>query len=198
MNDLEQVSVGENADFILVASTLLLIKSKSLLPTLDLTDDEEQDIHDLEFRLKLYKKIKELSVHVESSFGSQVMFEKEGGYDDMVIFSPGSDVTTQNLIDSIQELVSSLPKKEKKPEIRVRKVITLEIMINNLIKRVKSNMSTTFKEFTSEHKTERVNVIVGFLAMLELVKQGTIAVTQEERYGEIRMESDNVDTPHYM
>src|SRR3989344_9116880 len=44
--------MGQAADFILVASTLVLIKSKSLLPTLDLSKEEQGDIADLERRLK--------------------------------------------------------------------------------------------------------------------------------------------------
>src|ERR1035437_2753511 len=62
------VSMGESAHFILVASTLLLIKSKSLLPDLNLTDEEQGDISDLERRLKMYKCIKEASVHVRRLF----------------------------------------------------------------------------------------------------------------------------------
>ncbi len=53
--------LGLSANFILVASTLLLIKSKSLLPTLNLTSEEEANIEDLETRLKEYQRIKELS-----------------------------------------------------------------------------------------------------------------------------------------
>src|SRR3954469_6101774 len=66
----ENLPMGESAHFILVASTLLLIKSKSLLPELALTDDEQGDIRDLETRLKIYKRIKDASKHVEKMFGT--------------------------------------------------------------------------------------------------------------------------------
>ncbi|MDE2172553.1 MAG: segregation/condensation protein A, partial [Patescibacteria group bacterium] len=55
----ENMPMGESAHFILVASTLLLIKSKSLLPELALSVEEQGDIRDLETRLKIYKRIKE-------------------------------------------------------------------------------------------------------------------------------------------
>src|SRR3989344_8736955 len=48
-------SPAEIASFVLVASTLILIKSKSLLPNLNLTEEEEGDIKNLEERLRLYK-----------------------------------------------------------------------------------------------------------------------------------------------
>ncbi len=46
------------ADFVAVASRLILIKSKSLLPELNLTGEEEAEIHDLEYRLKLYQGLR--------------------------------------------------------------------------------------------------------------------------------------------
>jgi len=48
--------VGDRAEFIVVASTLLLIKSRSLLPNLALSEEEEQNISDLEERLKTLSK----------------------------------------------------------------------------------------------------------------------------------------------
>src|SRR5437868_2863344 len=53
----EQFPLEESAEFIVVASTLMLIKSRSLLPSLPLTDDETASIEDLEARLKLYAKV---------------------------------------------------------------------------------------------------------------------------------------------
>ena len=60
----EDMPVSESANFILVASTLTLIKSKSLLPILDLTEEEQSDIDDLENRLKEYRKYKSLSEQI--------------------------------------------------------------------------------------------------------------------------------------
>src|SRR3989338_2091690 len=46
------------ADFVVIASRLLLIKSKAILPSLELTEEEETDIKDLEQRLRIYKEFK--------------------------------------------------------------------------------------------------------------------------------------------
>ena len=69
--------MGESAHFILVASTLLLIKSKSLLPGLNLTEEEKGDIHDLETRLKIYQRIKEAGKHVQELFGGDMIFPQQ-------------------------------------------------------------------------------------------------------------------------
>jgi len=56
LEKLEKFSIATSADFILTASILMLIKSKSLLPELDLTQEETQSIEDLERRLKRVSK----------------------------------------------------------------------------------------------------------------------------------------------
>ena len=61
--------MAEVAQFILIASTLLLIKSKSLLPTLTLTDEEERSVSDLELRLKIYQRLKIASETISKNFG---------------------------------------------------------------------------------------------------------------------------------
>ena len=55
---LENFPIADSAHFILIASTLVLIKSKSLLPTLTLSEEEEHSIDDLQARLREYQKYK--------------------------------------------------------------------------------------------------------------------------------------------
>src|SRR3989344_1726839 len=61
VNTMPHLPVGETAEFISLAATLLLIKSRSLLPNLQLSDDESRDIKELEYRLALYQLVKEAS-----------------------------------------------------------------------------------------------------------------------------------------
>ncbi len=61
LKQFEKMPVDFVSNFLIVASTLILIKSKSLLPSLDLSEEEKTDVRDLELKLKIYKKIKELS-----------------------------------------------------------------------------------------------------------------------------------------
>lgn len=188
-----------SAHFILIASTLLLIKSKSLLPTLELTEEESQSIEDLEKRLKEYQRIKELAVHVQKLFGVAPIYWKNPTKREP-IFAPDASMTMDNLYESMKSVLLHLPqKKEKLPEAVVRQVISLEDMIEKLTDRVTSGLRMTFKEFSSEHKAEKVNVIVSFLAMLELVKNGLLKVDQQGTFDDIHMETEGqVGTPRYM
>src|SRR5262245_24863161 len=58
----KDVDPGVLADFVVVAARLLVIKSKVLLPGLELTEEEKVDIADLENRLKIYQEFKLASV----------------------------------------------------------------------------------------------------------------------------------------
>lgn len=179
--------------FILVAATLILIKSKSLLPNLSLTEDEEEKITDLETRLKLFKIIKTASVDIKNNFGVNIIFTPLERIWSEPIFSPDPLITVSNINSSILNVINSLPKKtEELPEIEVKRIINIDEVINNLTDRIQTAMNFSFREFTkssgSENKEEaRVHVIVSFLAMLELVREGIIDVIQNTSFGDIQI-----------
>ncbi len=189
----EEFPIGESAEFIVVASTLMLIKSKSLLPMIDLSPEEEESIHDLENRLILYQRAKELSLFIKSLYGKKIIFDKNPSKNQLVVFSPDSKTDPKNLLAALENLFESLPKKDVLPKVSVKKVISLEEMIERLIARVSTASKINFKDF---HGTKgkldyekKVSIIVGFLAMLELVKRGVIRVTQKQG-GDIEMETE--------
>jgi len=193
----EEFPMADSADFILVASTLLLIKSKSLLPNLDLTPEEQGSIEDLENRLASYKKYKELAIGIQKMFGNFLYFANESK-EMRVIFSPTRDITLESLKNALRDALKNIPKKvEALPKITVDKIISLEDMIGKLTERIKTSLHTSFKDFSGMGKVEKVNVIVSFLAMLELVKQGSVRVNQENHFDDISIESENTGVPIY-
>lgn len=193
----EHMPMGESAHFILIASTLLLIKSKSLLPELSLTEEEKGDIQDLEMRLKIFKRIKDASIHVQKLFGAEMIFTQSATRSMQPVFAPAPEFTLEKALYSLKDLINRLPKKENLPKHVVQKVISLEDMIGTLTTRITSSLRMSFKQFTGEHKGEKVNVIVSFLAMLELVKDGVLHVTQERDFDDIQMETKEVGVPRY-
>ena len=196
IQNFEKLPMGESAQFILIASTLLLIKSKSLLPTLQLTEEEEEGIHDLETRLKIYKRIKEASENVKNLFGEHIIFKQSKEKPVEPVFLPHEGMNLLSLVQAIKDIIKSLPKKEIMPKAVVRKVVSLEEMIDNLTKHITAGLKMKFSDFAKGQK-ERVNVIVSFLAMLELVKQGIIYVNQEQDRGDIHMETKDIGVPRY-
>ncbi len=197
VHNLGEFPVADSAQFVLIASTLLLIKSKSLLPTLDLTTEEQASIDDLNRRLRIYERMRALAAGLKPLFGANVLFARGERKLDPV-FSPDADMTLANLFAAANRVLANLPKKEFLPKVVVDKVISLEEMISNLTKRVAESLRMSFREFTgSSNQAKKVDVIVSFLAMLELVKQGIINVTQERHFDDIVMETEQVDVPKY-
>lgn len=194
---LNEYPMRQTAHFILLASTLLLIKSKSLLPSLALTQEEQHDIEDLEERLRQYKRIKELSRHVEEMWGKAPLYMSCERAEDTPVFSPGKGITLASLHGAIQGVLSDLPSFVKAPEAVVKQVVSMDEMIGRLSERITKTMRMSFREFSSADKAAKVEVIVGFLALLEMVKRGLLSAEQDAAFADIHMQSERVGTPDY-
>lgn len=188
--------IAESAQFAYVAATLLLIKSKALLPELSLSKEEEESMEDLERRLKLLQRFRELSRHVRARFGETPLFLPCERTTEPV-FAPPKGLSLKVLHDAALAVLAAIPKAEVLAKIAVKKIISLEEMIENLKERITSTLRMSFHEFSRAHKAERVHIIIGFLALLELVKNGLIQATQEEPHGDIVMETSTIEVPRY-
>lgn len=189
--------LSKAAHFILVASTLVLLKSKSLLPTLELSLSEEESIEELEARLALFKQFRNMGEVLRVEFGKNRLYFREQKLDEAPVFSPSDSLSLSGLSSSLDSLITSLPKEEKLPEKVVQKVVSLEAMVERLTSRINNELSASFKDFSGLGKEEKINVVVSFLAVLELVKQGILAVEQQAQFGDIHMEQKEVSTPAY-
>ena len=200
IRDLESFPLAGAAHFVLVASTLLLIKSKSLLPMLELSIEEQEDIDELERRLKLHKQYKELAEHVSKQFGKQMLFSTQSNLSYDPLFTPDESATTKSLHEAVQGLIAAFPQPKTLSKVVVDKVMSLEEMITRMTDRVQSALKLKFSESVEKGGTEReqkLNVVISFLAMLELVKQGAVLVNQEAAFADIDIESQSVTTPNY-
>jgi len=190
--------IADVSYFILIAATLILIKSKSLLPNLELTEDEHEKITDLEQRLKLYQIIKNASIEVKNNFGTKIIFMPTERIWSEPLFSPDSLITVSNIALSIKDVLNHLPKKaEKLPEVEVKKIINIDEIINSLTDRIQNAINFSFKEFTQSQGAQnqeeaKVHIIVSFLAMLELVREGIIDVIQNNSFGDIEINKQEI------
>jgi len=187
-----QFPFPEIADFILIASTLLLIKSKSLLPILELSEEEEGSMEELERRLKEYKKIKELSMYVKDIFGKKIIFMRAGRFIEP-IFSPSMEINLQSLFNSAGGVLASFPIPEKLVRTTVKKVISLEEAIEQMIERISKSIKLSFQDLSQGNKEKnKTSIIVSFLALLELVKRGLVETDQQEHFGDIEISNNRL------
>ncbi|MBI1998992.1 MAG: segregation/condensation protein A [Parcubacteria group bacterium] len=193
------------AQFLVVASTLVLIKSRSLLPSLVLSEEEQASIDDLEGRLALLKRARELTAIVGARFGETPLFYRDAEYRGTPVFSPHADIKKLTILSVIRELIKNLPRRESIPQVIVRKVVSMEEMMNDLTERIRDALSISFRDFASAgggsssggNGGDKTKIVIGFLAILELVKRGIISVRQNERFEDIEIEGMEVGVPRY-
>lgn len=186
----------ETTNFIQIAATLLLIKSKSLIPDLALSEEESADVEDLKRRLAAYEKVREAARELARIFGRRVMVPAGERVPD-VVFAPARDLSVAALAEAMARVLAARETVEELPEARVKPLVTIEEMMDQLARRVQSAMTLSFKDFAGSAK-EKIEVIVSFLALLELVKQGAVAAEQFDAYGDIRIShTASAAVPHY-
>jgi len=194
---MQEVPLKDVANFVFIASTLVLIKSKSLLPQLDLSREEEGDIELLKQRLIIFQRMKELSIGIQEMYGKKVIREREAPKNVFVTFSPGRDVLMQNILAAAQNVLLHLPKNEPLPKAILRTKITLEEAMGKLVKRIDSHLKMSFKRYSGIGKEAKASVIVSFLAVLELIKRGAIGAVQDENFSDFEIETRKIGVPRY-
>lgn len=175
------------ADFLAIASRLILIKSRSLLPTLKFTEEEEVEIKDLAKQLEEYKKFKEASLKIgKLAETGRLIYSREGYWGIKSVFYPPENINIFDLKKYFQEILANIPIVEKLEEEYVSEVITLEERINDLQNSLRQRAESSFSDITSNAK-DKIEVIISFLAMLEMVKQRIVDVEQGELFKEIKL-----------
>jgi segregation and condensation protein A len=185
----KSVTLDNLAEFLSVASKLILIKSKSLLPVLELTDEEEKEIEDLETQLRDYRRFKEAARKIEKiELAGRSSFSRDNFIGIEIFFSPPENINVFDLKKYFLKVLSEIPVKEILEEEIVRDVITLEEKIKHLEQVMRERLETSFSELVSQSQ-DKIEVIISFLAMLELVKQRIINVEQDSLFQEIRLKT---------
>lgn len=185
LKKLPQLPRAQIASFLVAAAALILIKSKSLLPSLELTEEEEESIEDLKKRLELYKKIRRLSFHINSLYGKNIVYKREAFAGVKIGFVEPKGLKISALCAALKNLIRTFPAKETIPEKIIEKMVKLEDKIDELRQRMEKTIKTSFREFAGIE--DKIGLVVSFLAMLELVKQGIVAVVQKEHFGDIEI-----------
>ena len=189
----ENITLQNLADFLSVASKLILIKSKALLPLLEFSPEEEEEIKDLEHQLAEYKKFKEAATGLNLLLQNPLrFFARESFVGQGVVFYPPASLTSNDLLKAFTKVLGEIPVVEKLEQEMIKEVLTLEEKIVHLQETLRQKVQTSFAELIA-NATDKVEVVVSFLAMLEMVKQKLIHVEQGELFSEIRLKYKEVE-----
>jgi segregation and condensation protein A len=176
-------------EFLVMAATLMMIKSRMLLPVeervVEDADDEEDPRWDLVRQLVEYKKFKDAAIHLQSLEEMQEnIFDRTG---EGVDLGPIPDVALQDvsifdLISAFNDALSKVQQEELKEIFAER--FTVGEKIDDLLARMKNAsrlcLTDLFKGMRSRHE-----VVCTFLAVLELMRLKQLLATQDEPYGPI-------------
>ncbi len=189
LKSLEGFPMEEVAAFIAIASTLLLIKSSSLIPSFELSEEETGDIKDLERRLRIYSCIKNAAMVLGKTFGGNLMFEREAFLGFSFNFLEPKGTTKEKLYSVLKQIAANLPQKEILPRALVKKVVSLEKKMSEIVSRIQQKIEMSFSD-ASDGKHEKIEIIVSFLAVLELIKRGFIIVEQAAVFDNIKIKKN--------
>lgn len=185
LEQVEQLYPEELADFLVIATRLLYIKSRELLPYLVAEDDEP--VTNLADHLRMYKEFRDAATVLEERLTT-------GQYAcvrpvslarlEVVEFNPPVAVTGHDLRELYEGVVARLETIIKIPQAAIRKGITLKEKITALYTALQQHQHLQFSDISGK---DRANIVLTFLAILELVKQDVITVDQSNRYSDIRL-----------
>lgn len=181
-----QVSPSLLADFVAVAAKLLLIKSKTLLPSLELTEEEERDVKELEERLKFYKEIKIAATQLNQLWQSPQRCFSRPPTILTAGFYPPKNLSSQQLLNTFRLIASSWEKIIKETKAAKATFISVESKIKEILARFTTTANQKLNALTSNQSRDEIIAI--FLAILHLSRGNQIKTKQDKLFGEITIE----------
>ena len=177
----------EVADFLLIASKLIYLKSKYLLPDLELPEEDEVD---LEKQLKIYRQYYEASKLINKMFLNKKKYSyiRTTPYklESLQGFIPPKNVNGKSVRQIFIQILNRIERVVNLPKAVIAKAISIGEKIDHIKDIIKREANVKFAGILKNGK-DKTEMVVAFLAMLELVKQKEIIVNQNELFGELHI-----------
>ncbi|MEX1014280.1 MAG: segregation/condensation protein A [Candidatus Paceibacterota bacterium] len=186
LEEIEKTDISNSliSDFLVVASKLILIKSKQLIPVMDIAGDEEEDIKDLEIQLKLYKEVRKTFPFIEDNFSKNPkMASRDFFMNREVVFYPTKFSDAKVILESFKKVIDEI-KKFQPIETVKRQTISLKNKIEEILNELNN---TTKKTISSGEKKPKGEIIILFLAILHLFRKHMVHLEQDSHFGEINI-----------
>lgn len=192
VQQMEAFDLDVTSEFLVLAANLLYLKSRSLLPRPAKTQEEielEEDLkQDLVDRLVTYSAFKKIALFLNSkevSSGSRY-FRENDPYEVISMMkqpNPLSGIEMDHLLKAFQTVLSRVEKGEDIQYVQIEE-IPVEMMLDDIMRRLM--LSPTGMKFSQLLRyRSRVEIVVAFVALLELLKEGRIRAEQSSMGNEI-------------
>ncbi|MCD8149624.1 MAG: segregation/condensation protein A [Clostridiales bacterium] len=200
IREMQRQDLNIMSEFMVMAATLLDIKARWLLPKEESEDEEEEDPRaELVEQLLQYKMYKYMSMELKGRqmdaamqlFRAPDLPDAVREYEepvDLEKLTEGLDLSAlhrifRSVMSRQAEKVDPIRSKFGKIE---KEQISVEDKLSYLERFLKTHQSCSFRELL-ERQNSRIEVVVTFLAVLELMKMGEITAQQDEIFGEIEI-----------
>lgn len=193
INKMQELNLDVTSEFILMASTLLFIKSKSLLPK-QVEDEAELTEEELVHRIIEYKKYKEISKKLKEFY--QIYSKRFYKVPDKVEL-PARKLEENYSKDLIEQSYKNLLEKNKakvnKNAINIEKIaitetVTVTSKVKDIFKELIKKPRFIFSKLCSAKKYTRLETVTAFSGILELTRRNKIKAQQEKNFGDIIVE----------
>jgi segregation and condensation protein A len=189
LHHLEETQADEISAFLVIAAKLIQIKSEALLPRPPVREAGEEDLGALLVeQLKLYKRFKEIANLLGEREAQNLRTylrlappPKIEGKLDL------TNITIADLIEAAQEVYSKETEKQSLGTVISAPKVTIREKIELISKKLGAAEHAHFKELLGENPT-RIEIVVTFLALLELVKRYRVSARQEGLFTDIEIE----------
>lgn len=175
-------------EFVVMAANLIYLKSRSLLPVSAQPPEEEAEEEDprweLVRQLLEYKKFKDAASHLQQrELGQEKLFTRVPEVVETNVERPLGDVSVFDLIGAFNKILKRIDQKEDLREI-FEEHFTVGDKIDLIMKMTTPEVPLAFTELFSG-VASRQEIVVTFLALLELIRMKQFRAEQSEEFGEI-------------
>ena len=193
INSMEAINLEITSEFLLMASTLLYLKSKNLLPS-QVEEEKELTEEELLRRIIEYKKYKEITKTLKEYYleNNKCVFKLpeeiklpkqklEKGYEQSLIFNTYAEIIEKNS----KRLNQNAKNIEK---IAITETYTVADKVKTMFKELLHNKKFVFNKLFSKKKCSKPEIVTAFTGLLELSRRSKVLTSQEELFGNIQVE----------
>lgn len=181
---MKSLDIALAADFLVMAATLIEIKSKMLLPK-EVTEESEEELEDPREVL-----VRQLLEHQKFKNAAQMLHERATL--EQAIFTRGRIEADENnseinagIFDLLQAFQKILARRNEEIKLEIeREEITLAEMLKTLKKRIFEQKELSLSKFFGEMRSKR-ELVIAFIAVLEIVRTESVKLVQKTTFGDI-------------
>lgn len=187
--DGHEVPPDEMADFLLVATRLIYLKSRELLPFLQ-SSDEDASAERLKDQLRIYREYAQAAERLQGMYGEQLLVPRPfvaRVRETTPQFAPATNMTLQALNESFKGMLKRLQPFFALQQTSMERTKSVEERLHEMTEALRTRASMSFHEVV-RGAGSKMEVVVSFLALLELLRRRVIVARQSDSFGEIELE----------